>query len=222
VRAPKLLGSRALARTKSLERKATAKAAPILAVKRKNPRVLQAIQHLSPAAQEEFLEKISPEEAIKLFDQSYPSDLVNLLLGLKKSTCRRLFEIVTAHRRKAYLEAITLYYYKDYLTNPLPLEIGVHDGRSVPNYYALVGMARDASRDEIENASRLLLRAFQPECFAPADRKMGDLRYREIKSAFDRLLSHERRGQVDRLLPSINYIYPKRSQSWFDMVLKYS
>ena len=171
---------------------------------------------------EAHFEKITPDEVVKLFEESYPSDLVNLLLGLKRSTCRALFEMVTDHRRKAYLDTITLYYYKDYLTNPFPLELDATDGGSVPNYYAIVGMARDSSEDEIDEASKLLTRAFKPECFPPSDRKMGDVRYQEIKAAFDRLRSSKRREEVNRILPSINYFYPKRTESWLDMVQRFS
>ncbi len=178
---------------------------------------------MSAAEIEEHFERVSDDEIVKLFEQSYPSDLVNLLLGLKKSTCRRIFEVVTEHRKKAFLDTITLYFYNDYLTNPFPLELDSQEGgHAMPNYYAIVGMARDATEDEIEMASRLLTRAFHPNSFPPGDRKMGDVRGREIKAAFDRLKSPQRRQEVNRLLPSINYYYPKRSESWLEMVQRFA
>lgn len=190
--------------------------------KRRNPRLIQNLLLLSSSDLDKHFEKATPDDIVKLFEQSYPSDLVNVLLGLKRSTCRRLFEVATDHRKKAYVDTITLYFYKDYLTNPFPLELDGQDGSAMPNYYALVGMARDASGEEIDEAWKLLMKAFKPTCFPPTERKMGDIRCKEIKAAFERLRSPSRRQEVNRLLPSINYFYPKRAQSWLGMVQRFS
>ncbi len=182
--------------------------------RKRSSRMVQNILLLSSVEQAEYFERISDEEIIKLFDSSYPSELVNLLLGIKKSTCRRLFEVAVKHRKRAYLDVITLYYYKDYLTNPLPLTVEGIDRTSMQNYYAIVGMGRDASEEEINLASKLLIHAYQPESFPPAERKNGEIRYLEIKTAFDRLKNPRTRLDVDRLLPNVSYLYPRRDQSW--------
>ena len=206
--------------TKKVQRTTAAKTAST--TKRKNPRLVQNLLLMSSSELEEHFMKVRPEEIVRLFEESYPSDIVNIFLGLKRARCRQLFSVVTGHRKKAYLDTITLYYYKDYLTNPLPLQLNGSGGDSVPNYYAIVGMARDASEDEIDEASKLLTRAFKPQCFAPGDRKMGDLRLKEIKGAFERLRSPKRRDEVNRILPSVNYFYPKRADSWLEMVQRFA
>ena len=190
--------------------------------KRKNPQLVQNLLLLSTAEIEEHFERLDEEELFRLFDDSYTSDLVNILLGLKKSTCKRIFELATSHRKRAYLDAITLYYYKEYLSNPFPLELNGLDGNTTPNYYAIVGVARDATEEEIEMASKLLIKAFKLDSFPPSDRKLGDIRGKEIKAAFERIKTPKRRLEVNQILPSINYYYPKRSDSWLDMVQRFS
>lgn len=184
----------------------------------RNPRRLQTIKNLPAGEQEEYFERIELDELVSLLEESYPSDFANLLMDLKKYTCRRLLEMAVGHRKRAYLDTITLYYYKLYLTNPLPLEIVDTSGANIPNYHALLGVPRDATVAEIAEASRLLIHAFQPENFPAGDRRMSEIRLAEIRDAARNLKSDTRREELETLLPSIHYLYPRRELSWLGMV----
>jgi hypothetical protein len=188
--------------------------------KRKSSRLLQNLKSLKRDELEQYFEKIRPQELLELFETSYASELVNFLLDLKKITCRKIFESAVRHGKKAYLDTIALYYYREYLTNPLPLEIESNRGESIPNYYAIIGVSKDAADFEIQDAAKLLIKAYQPENFPPQDRKMGMLRLNEIKEAFQQLRSDKRRHELEGLFPSIHYLYPRRDQTWMQMVQK--
>lgn len=179
---------------------------------------IEALTALSPAERNEFFEKGDPERLCEVFEDSYPAELVNLLLDLKKATVRRFFEVVRASKKRGLAELATLYYYKDYLTNPLPLVIELESGESVPNYYAILGVPRDATDEDLKTAYRLLVKAHAPDAFPPDMRKSGAERLADIKDAFQHLKSPKRRQKADRLLPNINYLYPRRDQTWLDAV----
>ena len=191
---------------------------PVTGVRRKNPRLLNNLLAHRPSYVEAYFGSISPEEALQLFEESYCSSLVNALLDLKKSTTKRLFEIVAYAKRRAFLNVFALYYYKEYLTNPLPLTLESEGGKNVPNYYAILGVPREASFDELKASHKLLGASFSQESFAPADRKVGEERLREIEDAFEILKNPKRRKVLDVTLPNISYFYPRRDQSWFAAV----
>jgi len=182
--------------------------------RRKNPRLLAALLNQRLSAVETFLETIDAEQVIPIFEESYCSSLVNLLLDLKKSTTKRLFEIAVRSRKRAFINVFTLYYYKEYLTNPLRLTLESEAGRHLPNHYAILGVPREATLDEVKSAHRLLSGAYGADCFPPADRKAGEVRLREIDAAFEILKNPKRRKQLDDALPNISYFYPRRDQSW--------
>src|SRR5262245_45045440 len=92
-----------------------------------------------------YFDTIEPDELGKVLEESYNANLVHILLDLKKATVKRLFDSLAATRKRALVETATLYYYEDYLTNPLPLRVEIEPGRTMPNYYALLGVPRDAS-----------------------------------------------------------------------------
>ncbi len=179
---------------------------------------VEALRALSPAECNEFFEKGDPERLCRVFEDSYPAELVNLLLDLKKATVRRFFEVVRASKKRGLAELATLYYYKDYLTNPLPLIIDLETGESVPNYYAILGVPRDVADEDLKTAYRLLAKALAPESFPPEMRKSGAERLADIKDAFQHLKSPKLRAKADKLLPNINYLYPRRDQSWLEAV----
>jgi hypothetical protein len=137
---------------------------------------------------------------------------------LKKATVKRFLEMLASQRKRAAPETATLYHYKEYLTNPLPLQVETDTGGSLPNYYAILGVPRDVSDDDLKTAYRLLTRAHAPAAFPPSMRKSGSERLAEIQDAFDNLRSPPRRQRADRLLPNISYLYPRRDQSWLEAV----
>jgi hypothetical protein len=183
------------------------------------------IEHLATLPRSEcldFFEKSPPETLIEVFEESYSSDLVNLLLDLKKATVRKFLETLTAHRKRGVVEVATLFYYKEYLTNPLPLQVETETGAIVPNYYAILGVPRDVSDEDLKTAHRLLSRAHDPEAFSPLVRKSGEARLAEIEDAYANLKNPPRRQSADRLLPNISYLYPRRDQSWLESVQRLS
>jgi hypothetical protein len=163
-------------------------------------------------------ETITADELVKVFEESYSADLVNILLDLKKATVKRLFDLVAAARKRILTETATLYHYEEYLTNPLPLRVEIEPGRTMPNYYAILGVSRDASGEELKSAHRLLEKAYAATSFSPDRRRSGESRLADIQDAFNNLKNPARRAKADRLLPNISYLYPRRDQSWFEAV----
>ena len=191
---------------------------PAAGARRKNSRLLNTLISHRQSYVEAYFESISPEEAIQVFEESYCSSLVNALLDLKKSTTKRLFEIVAHARKRAFFNVFALYYYKEYLTNPLPLTLESESGKHVPNYYAILGVPREASIEELKASHKLMAASLNAESFPPAERKAGEERWREIDEAFEILKNPKRRKVLDETLPNISYFYPRRDQSWFSAV----
>jgi hypothetical protein len=193
---------------------------PLSAARRKNPRLLAALLNQRLSAVERYFETAPPEEVLPFFEESYCSSLVNMLLDLKKSTAKRLFEIAVQHRKRAFINVFTLYYHKEYLTNPLPLTLESDAGRNLPNHYAILGVPREATVEELKLAHKLLVGAYSPESFPPAERRMGEERLQEINFAFEILKNPQRRKVLDETLPNISYLYPRRDQCWLNAVTK--
>jgi len=168
----------------------------------------------------QFLETAPPEKLLQIFEESYAGDLVNILLDLKRAAVRQLFETIGKVRKRAIAEAATLFYYREYLTNPLPLKVGTEAGVAIPNYYAILGIPRDAADEDLKQAHKLLSRAHDPEIFSQPLRKLAEERLEEINDAFSNLKTREKRAKADRLLPNVNYLYPRREQSWLEAVTR--
>jgi len=168
----------------------------------------------------DFFESGPEEKLLEVFDESYSADLVNVLLDLKKATVKRYFERLAAVRKRAIAELVTLYHYKEYLTNPLPLKVETELGPTIPNYYAILGVPREVSEEELRTAHRLLVKAHAPEAFSPGMRKSGAERLAEIVDAYNNLKTPQKRHKADALLPNINYLYPRRDQSWLEAVIR--
>lgn len=179
---------------------------------------LEALQALPRASQMQFFEVTPPEKLLQIFEESYPGDLVNILLDLKRASVKHLFETISKMRKRAVAEAATLFYYRDYLTNPLPLRVGTDAGLAIPNYYAILGVPRDSESEDLKQAHKLLTRAHDPEAFSLPLRKTAEERLAEINDAFNNLKTPEKRARADRLLPNVSYLYPRRDQSWLDAV----
>ncbi len=185
---------------------------------RKNPRLIHQFLSQGPSFCETYFETIGAEEVIHLFEESYCSSLVNFLLDLKKSTTKRIFELIVRHRKRAFLNVITLYYYKDYLINPFPMTLESESGRELPNHYAILGVPREVTPEDLKMAHKLLVSSFSPDSFPPSERKIGDERLQEIDAAFEILKNPKRRKELNDNLPNINYLYPRRDQCWFEAV----
>jgi hypothetical protein len=203
---------------KKTGRKKTAAGASSKASSRKTTKHVDLLLHMERGERSAYLEGLSREDLVRVFEESHAADLVNILLDLKKAAVKHLFEIVAADRKRGVLEVAVLYHYKEYLTNPLPLRVETDAGAAVPNYYAILGVPRDASDEDLKSAYRYLEKAHSPDVFSPAMRKAGEERLKEIAEAYDNLKSPERRSRADRLLPNISYLYPRRDQSWLELV----
>ena len=192
---------------------------------RKNSRYLSNIVAQSPASIEAYFETLTAEDTVQLFVGSYAWSLVNVLLDLKKSTAKRLFELVVHQKgghRRTIIDIITLYHYKDYLTNPLPLTLeSARGGEKLPNHYGILGVPRDVTHEELKTAQRLLLSSLGPDSFQPSDRKTGVEKLKEVHAAFEILKDSKRRKTLDESLPNVSYLYPRRDLSWLTSVNRF-
>ncbi len=179
--------------------------------KRRSTKHTDAWTALSATELEQHLLETPPTAILEAFEESYTADVVNVLLDLRKSVARRLFESLVSVRKRAMVSVVAMYYYKEYLMNPLPLEVG---NDRTPNYYAILGIPRDADPQDIKMAHRLLVKAHDTENFSPPMRAAGLERVAEINDAFRHLQSDEKRRATDTTLPSMHYLYPRRDQSW--------
>jgi Mg/Co/Ni transporter MgtE len=203
---------------KKTGRKKGASSAPSRVSSRKTTKHVDLLLRMDREERSAHLEALSREDLARVFEESHAADLVNILLDLKKAVVKRLFETVAADRKRGVLEAAVLYHYKEYLTNPLPLRLETDTGAAVPNYYAILGIPREASDEDLKSAFRYLEKAHAPEVFSLPMRKSGEERLKEIEEAYQNLKSPERRARADRLLPNISYLYPRRDQSWLESV----
>ena len=198
------------AASKSAASKRATKAA---AKKRRTTRHTDSWSALSSAEIERYFAETPPADLINAFEQSYTSDVANVLLDLRRSAVRQLFEGLASVRKRGISTLVTLYHYRIYLMNPLPLSVG-HD--RTPNYYAILGVPRDSDVDDIKLAHRLLVKAHDSGDFSPPMRPFGEVRLAEIDDAFRHLHPEEKRSQSDQILPNIHYLYPRRDQSWLE------
>jgi hypothetical protein len=183
---------------------------------RKTTKYLDALLVLQRPDRDAFFENAAPREILEICEQSYGTDLVNLFLDLRKSTVRRIFETLAVLRKRAIVDIAALYFYNEYLTNPLPLRVVLDSGQSVPNYYAILGVPRDSTDEELKSAFRVLERAHDLETFTADLRHAREERLREIRDAFNHLKLPQRRARTDKILPNVAYLYPRRDQSWFE------
>ena len=196
--------------------------APRAAAPRKTTKHVDFLLGKTPLAMADFFDDAPVDKLLAVLDQSYASDLVNVLLDVKKSTVKNLLGRLYKTRKRRVMDVSTLYYYKDYLTNPLPLELETEGGIKMPNFYAILGVPRDAKYEDLKEAHRLLARAHGPEIFSPSMRKASDERRQEINNAYNQLKNPQKREKADRLLPNMGYFYPRRDQSWLEAVRRIS
>lgn len=67
------------------------------------------------------------------------------------------------------------------------------------DYYAILGVSRDASAAEIKKAYRALARKHHPDKAAPTDRAAAEARIKEVNEAYAVLKDPEKRRKYDRL-----------------------
>jgi hypothetical protein len=191
----------------------TAKTSAGKTTRRRTTKHTESWSAMSTAELEQYLMETPPADILDAFEQSYTTDVVNLLLDLRRSVVRQLFEELARVRKRAILPVVTLYHYRVYLMNPLPLEVG---SERTPNYYAILGVPRDADEEDIKLAHRLLAKAHDIADFSPSMRAVGEQRLAEIDDAFRHLHPEARRSESDQLLPNIHYLYPRRDHSWLE------
>ena len=66
------------------------------------------------------------------------------------------------------------------------------------DYYALLGVARDADEAEIKKAYRRLAMQYHPDRVGPDDKRVAEEKFKEITEAYEVLRDPEKRGLYDR------------------------
>jgi hypothetical protein len=181
-------------------------------------RQLEELLDRGQSALEEFFVDAPIAELRQILEGSGGADLVNVLLDLRHASVKTFFERVVSGRKRLAAPTIALYHYRSYLLDTVPFEIKATNGEKLPNYYAILGVPRDATADDIGEAHKHLLKAFSPEFFAESEHEKSAERLAEINDAFGNLKTDAKRETTDRLLPNINYLYPKRDVFWLDSV----
>ncbi|MEO8984270.1 MAG: DnaJ domain-containing protein, partial [Rhodanobacter sp.] len=67
------------------------------------------------------------------------------------------------------------------------------------DYYKVMGLARDATQDDIKRAHRRLARKFHPDVSKEPD---AEKRFKEVGEAYEALRDPEKRAAYDRLGPN--------------------
>ena len=65
------------------------------------------------------------------------------------------------------------------------------------DFYQVLGVARDASADDIKKAYRNLARKYHPD-LNPDDKKAAEAKFKEVQEAYDTLSEPDKRSQYDR------------------------
>jgi hypothetical protein len=88
--------------------------------------------------------------------------------------------------------------------------------KPIPNLYALLGVPKGASLEDVRRSGKMLQMLFHP------DRNIGDVdaeaRFKEIVAALDIFTDRERRAAYDRSLPTRAGLYP--TAQWMSLVPK--
>ena len=214
--ASKKSGSSASDTEKKAQPKPTA--APSTKTDARSRRRTSRLKAKTPEEREAWMLQADAATLRTLLDESYGSDVVHLLLDMRRARVKELLERMLPGRKRQLLPLIALYHYKVYLLDPLPQEVRATTNETLPNYYAVLGLPRDAWQEEIDEAYVLLSRAFASEVFAPTDRALAERSLTEIREAYTHLENAEVRQQSDRLLPNLNGLYPRRETCWLEGV----
>ena len=159
------------------------------------------------------------DEMKDLVTRCYCSDLVNLLLDAKKASVRTFFRRAAGACKRAITPVVTLYNYRVYLSNPLPLSLKGNDGEIHLNYFVVLGVHLLANDDMVANAYKLLSKAHAPKSFPAQLRAISAERLDEIKLSHKMLKTPESRESTRTILGAHpGYCFPRRDTSWMEAV----
>ena len=177
--------------------------------------LITAFEEKGPAELDSFLLEGANDGIKEVVLGCYCSELVNLLLDAKKASVRSFFLRAISTCKRAITPVVSLYSYRVYLSNPLPLSLKGSDGEIHTNYFALLGVNLNATDDEVTEAYKLLAKAHAPEAFSPRHRSMGEERLEEIKMSHKMLKTPEARQEARAILSSHpDYCFPRRDSHW--------
>ena len=182
-------------------------------------RLIESLEEKGAAEIDSFLLDGPIDEMKDLVTGCYCSDLVNLLLDAKKATVRTFFRRATGACKRAITPVVTLYNYRVYLSNPLPLSLKGNDGEIHLNYFVVLGVHLLADDDIVANAYKLLSKAHAPESFPAPLRDISAERLDEIKLSHKMLKTPESRESTRAILGAHpGYCFPERDTSWMEAV----
>lgn len=93
-------------------------------------------------------------------------------------------------------------------SNTFPRTLRAWDGRTVKNYYAILGVPRNATLDIIKHAYRRLALAYHPDKYEREDPQTEE-DMKEITEAYEVLSDPEKRIAYDKIMPNVSYYYPR-------------
>ena len=194
-----------------MARKKTAK----IAEKPDSSNLISAFEEKGPAELDSFLLEGANDRIKEVVLGCYCSELGSLLLDAKKASVRAFFLRAISTCKRAVTPVVSLYSYRVYLSNPLPLSLKGSDGELHTNYFALLGVNLNATDDEVTEAYKLLTKAHSPAAFSPRHRLRGEERLEEIKMSHKMLKTPEARQEARAILSSHpDYCFPRRDSHW--------
>ncbi|MEE3180844.1 MAG: J domain-containing protein, partial [Planctomycetota bacterium] len=138
--------------------------------KERSARLIEELAAKNPAELDQLLLEAPLNQLKELVANCYCADLVNLLLDAKRSSVRSFFLRAITSFKRLLTPVVTLYNYRIYLLNPLPLSLKGSDGEIHSNHYALLGVPPNATDEEVSSAYKLLAKAHAPESFSRQSR----------------------------------------------------
>ena len=183
--------------------------------KERSARLIEELAAKNPAELDQLLLEGPLNQLKELVAGCYCADLVSLLLDAKRSSVRTFFLRAITSFKRLLTPVVTLYNYRIYLLNPLPLSLKGSDGEIHPNYYALLGVPPNATDEEVSSAYKLLAKAHAPESFSRQSRTIGEERLKELALAHKLLKTSDGRQEVHELLCNQpEHCFPQRQTSW--------
>lgn len=177
--------------------------------------LIETLEENGPDQLNSFLLEGANDKVKEVVLGCYCSELVSLLLDAKKASVRAFFLRAISACKRGVTPVVSLYSYRIYLSNPLPLSLKGSDGELHANYFAILGVNLHATDDEVSEAYKLLSKAHAPEAFSPRHRLMGNERLEEIKTSHKRLKTPEARQETRTILSSQpESCFPRRDAHW--------
>ena len=180
-------------------------------------RLIESLEEKGAAEIDSFLLDGPIDELKALVTECYCSDLVNLLLDAKKASVRTFFRRAAGACKRAIAPVVSLYNYRVYLSNPLPLSLKGNDGEIHLNYFVVLGVHLLADDDMVATAYKLLSKAHAPGSFPTHLRATGAERLDEIKLSYKMLKTPESRESSRAILSThSSSSFPARDTSWLE------